>query len=160
MLEKLIQTAVDKNLAVTAQEIADWYNSLDLTSIEQQIKQRIKVEYWDGESPVNGVSADVIKSDDSFPKHPNAKGYFIFVDGNLVMFQYHTLSGKEAITDANIEQESTKHVQRFVEQFMQEEVVNRFLQEFSNRTQVNIITQQNLDLMAALADIAIKFGVI
>lgn len=160
MIDVLCQTAISKNIAATEQEIAEWYNSLDLTSIEEQIKQRIKVEYWDGESPVNGVPASVIKSSPDFPQNTSAKGYFIYIDGNLTLFQYHTLSGKEAITDSNIGEESTKHVQQLVKQFMQEEVVNRFLREFSNRTQANILTQQNLDLMTALADIAVKLGVV
>ena len=75
-------------------------------------------------------------------------------------FQYHTINGKLPITNGNWQEESNKHIDQLVQQMVQQEVVNKFLQQFGDRTQANILMQQNLDLMAALADIAIKIGVI
>ncbi|WP_026486678.1 hypothetical protein [Caldanaerobius polysaccharolyticus] len=160
MVNILQQLAIDKNLAVSTQEITDWYNSLNLMDIENTIRQWIRVELWDGVSPVNGVPAETIKNSDGFPKDPNAKGYFVYIDNNLVYFQYHTLSGMNAITDANFAEECNKHVNQIVEQLKQQQITQMFLSAFADRTQANTVSQQQLDMMTALADIATKLGVI
>lgn len=160
MINVLQNISLEKGLIVNLTEIEQWYNSLNLAEIETTIRSRFRVELWDGVSPVNGVSAEDIKSNSDFPKDSDAKGYFIYIDDNLVYFQYHTLNGKLPITDMNWQEESNKHVDQLVQQMVQQEIVNKFLQQFGDRTQANILTQQNLDLMAALADIATKLGVI
>jgi hypothetical protein len=160
MIDILQNIALEKGLIVNPTEIEQWYNSLNLTEIETPIRNRFRVELWDGVSPVNGVSAEDIKNNPDFPKDPDAKGYFVYIDNNLVYFQYHTINGKLAITDTNWQEESNKHVDQLVQQMLQQEIVNKFLQQFGDRTQANVIMQQNLDLMAALADIAVKLGVI
>jgi hypothetical protein len=160
MINILQNFALEKGLIVNQTEIEQWYNSLDTPSIESSIRSRIQVQEWDGMSPINGVNADDIKNNPDFPKDPDAKGYFVYIDNNLVYFQYHTLNGKLPITDSNWQEESSNHVNQIVQQMLQQEITNRFLQQFADRTQANILTQQNLDLMAALADIAIKIGVI
>lgn len=160
MIGVLKNIALEKGLVVNPTEIEQWYNSLNLTEIETPIRSRFRVELWDGVSPINGVSAEDIKNNPDFPKDPDAKGYFIYIDDNLVYFQYHTINGKLPITDMNWQEESNKHVDQLVQQMVQQEIVNKFLQQFGDRTQANVIMQQNLDLVAALADIATKLGVI
>ena len=159
ILEVLKQLAVDKNIVASFDEITDWYNSLDQVALETEIKNRFGVTLWDGVSPVNGLTAESIKAQPDFPQSADAKGFILYYNGLYYGFYYKTSNG-QAITDANYQVEAEKIIDSMVASYKQMEITNRFLEQFSNKRLAVVAEQQHLDLMAALADIAVKLGVL
>jgi len=156
--QHLLNLAAEKNIVVSAAEIDTFITNLP--NYEDVIRSNITVELWDGVSPVGNVAADEIKSRPDFPKTENAKAFFIKIDGIPLYFQYHTILGYEPITEENYLTEAEKIIKQYVETRVIEQATKLFLEQFGNRTQANTVNQQQLDIMAALTDIAIKLGVL
>jgi len=156
--QALLNLIADKNLTVTVEEVDQFI--ANLPDFDSEIRSHLTVELWDGVSPVGNLSADELKARPDFPKAPNAKAFFIKVDGQPLYFQYHTVMGLDPIMEENYLAEAEKIIQQYVEPRIIEQATKLFLEQFGNRTQANTVNQQQLDMMAALTDIAIKLGVL
>lgn len=74
--------------------------SLDEEAAVQVASSRVTWEWWDGESPVNGVPAEQVR--ERFDVLDRA--YMVYVDGALTYFQPHVpnMQGLESLTEDSV----------------------------------------------------------
>lgn len=98
MVEQL--TASGQVLSAEALD-AIWFGLPDDAAALAAVADRVRWQWWDGSSPVNGVPADVVTADYDI----RGTAYLVFIDNVLVYFQTHDPSqaGMVALDQAHPE---------------------------------------------------------
>lgn len=82
---QVYKMARDYGSTATLAQATTALNSVDRTPYEQEQQARYRIEVWDKQSLINGISPEVIM--ERVPE--GGEVYMIYVDGNLTFLQPH-----------------------------------------------------------------------
>lgn len=120
MREKIFMIASEQGIQTTVDEVEQVLSTIDVGLVTAKHLERISIVLWDGESPVGNASAAQIKQQEGLPE--NAKGYWIYVDGQPAYFQpVSPFAGEKAMTDPQPVAE--RHKQVMAEEFASQEII-------------------------------------
>ena len=116
----------DLDLNCTAQEFVDYYNSLDLSDLKEQLDEEVNVQICTFDQPYNGVKID---------NPANGKYYYYFTIKWRTYLQYHIpyVGWLQPLTDENINNVIEDHKNRVIEEYIEAEKINRTIEHFSNK---------------------------
>lgn len=87
--------------SVTEAQVAAALAKVDQAALAAKHRARIEPRHWDGKSPINGVSAEVVRAQ---PNHNVGEVYTLDVDGQTVFLQPFKpgVSGFQPMTAADV----------------------------------------------------------
>lgn len=74
--------------AGTLQQVMDAISAVDRTSFEEAERARYRIEIWDEQTPINGLSPEFLRQHWGNTWPPGGKVYMIYIDGHLRIVQY------------------------------------------------------------------------
>lgn len=72
----------------TLQQVMDAISAVDRTPFEEAERARYRIEIWDEQTPINGLSPEFLRQHWGNTWPAGGKVYMIYIDGNLRIVQY------------------------------------------------------------------------
>lgn len=124
----VLRTARELGSEARLAQVEEAIATVDRAAIEQEELSRYRVEVWDRQSDINGVTArTVFESRNDIP--PEGDIYLIYRDGALVIFQPNNpfLGGMSAIPAGMGISIGLRHVEQLIEPDVDARVVDKAL---------------------------------
>jgi hypothetical protein len=105
--------------------IKELYAQIDIQALKEEARRRIRVVPWEpGQRAPTGVLFE-----DVYPHLKEGyKAYSIYIDGNLVYFQYEAPQGGQMKTQEEMEKAAASQVENIVDELVNTSILDRILE--------------------------------
>lgn len=127
--QTLKQILSQNGLNLTDTQIDEFMNLYSFDEFYNQELSKFDYQIWDRQSPINGISANIILS-----KYPYADViYLIYYDGALMYLQPHKpfVSGFVPVTSDEVDLIAQNHIKQIAEQFAVQKYIQFAMQYFA-----------------------------
>lgn len=127
--EDLKRILNEMGFSVTDEQVEDFLSLYNYAEIKNQEMSKLRYEVWDGVSPINGISANVIRS-----QYPYAnKIYLVYYNDVPIYLQPHKpfVNGLIPISEDEIDAVAGEHLNYIAENFATQKLIELAIEYFS-----------------------------